>query len=471
MRVSTTLTLVLLAAVVGLAGGCSSKKRRSSSNTNAPVQSGTTGSTTSNSGGTGPVNSNSGTVGGTTSSGITAGTGGGSAGGGNTSSGGSGTGAGAGGFQGGSGRFIDASALLPASAAADYGADAADFDRDGDVDIVIAARATDSRVLFNNGAAGFAPRAGAFPATAMAANDVRAVDVDRDLDVDLLFISNFEPVRLFLNNGQGVFTLGQEFNTGNDCFTYNAAIGDADGDGDEDVFLANAGQSTPSKGQNKLFLNTAGRFAEAPAGAIPVKFDDSLDATFLDVDGDGDKDIFVANFGTTHSLLINDGTGRFVNQADVWLPPALTRNGTSIGQGDLNRDGKIDLFVANEGASINGALPAGEKNTLLLQATGRFTDESATRVPAEAEASFAVRLVDVNGDGWQDVLVSNLRAIQRLYLNQQGVLVDATANLPAVNSMPFDSLGLTIDDFDGNRTPDVLFTRRGQKPWLFLNVP
>jgi hypothetical protein len=436
------------------------------------VQSSTTGSATSGStAGTSSSSGSGSTIGGTTSGSTTSGGGSSSTSGGNTSSGGSNTGATPAGFSGGTGRFLDFSALLPNSTALDYGADATDLDGDGDVDIVIASRSTDSRILFNGGQAGFAQRAGAFPAIAMQATDVRAVDVDADRDMDLLFSANFEPVRLFVNSGQGVFTLAQEFNVGNDCYTYNLAIGDADGDGDEDVFLANAGQSTPSKGQNKLFLNTNGRFAEAPAGSIPVKFDDSLDATFLDVDGDGDKDIFVANFGTPHSLLVNQGGARFLNQADVWLPPALTRYGTAIGQGDMDKDGKIDLYVANEGPSVGGALPAGEKNSLLIQTVMKFEDQSATRVPGETEASFAVRLVDVNGDGWLDVFVSNLRAVQRLYLNQQGVLVDATASLPAVNSTPYDSLGLTIGDFNGDRAPDVLFTRRGQKPWLFLNVP
>ena len=466
-RTQLVLTLSVSAALLPLAG-CSKKSRRSSASTAAPTQSGTTGATTSGTGGVAGNTSNTGTIGGITSGGSS---GGGTAGGGNTSSGGSNTGATPAGFQGGTGVFLDFSALLPNSTALDYGADATDLDGDGDVDIAIAARASDSRVLFNNGQAGFAQRAGAFPATAMQANDVRAVDVDKDGDMDLLFASNFEPVRLFTNDGQGVFTLAQEFNTGNDCYTYNLAIGDANGDGYEDVFAVNAGQNTPSQGQNKLFLNTNGRFAEAPAGRIPVKFDDSLDATFLDVDGDGDKDIFVANFGTPHSLLINDGTGTFANRADVWIPPALTRYGTSIGQADMNNDGKIDLYVANEGVGANGAPPPGEENSLLIQTTGRFEDQSTARVPGDAEASFAVRLVDVNGDGWQDVLVSNLRAVQRLYLNQQGVLVDATQNLPAVNNTPYDSLGLTIGDFNGDRAPDVLFVRRGQKPWLFLNVP
>ncbi len=458
MRIrSATLTLLMVGLVtLGLTGcGGGGSKSGSRSTATAPVTSSTTGGTGGTNTGGSPT------------------TGGGAAtpGGGNTSSGSSGSGATSGGFQGGTGVFIDATALIPDSTSSDWGADAADLDGDGDVDIAIAVNAAASRILWNDGTLGFRLRAGSFPSTVMNASDVRAVDVDKDGDIDLIFTANFEPVRVFKNNGSGTFTLASEFNTGNDCYTYNAAIGDANGDGHEDVFLANAGQATPSKGQNKLYLNDGtGSFVAAPAGSIPVKFDDSLDATFLDVDGDGDRDIFVANFGTSHSLLVNQGNGTYLNQTDVWLPPALTRNGTAIAQGDMDRDGKIDLFVANEGPSINGALPQGEQNTLLLQGTGRFVDVTSTAVPSDAEATFAVRLVDVNGDGWLDVFVSNLRAVQRLYLNVQGVLVDATANLPAVNNVPYNSSGLTIGDFNGDRAPDVLYVRRGQKPWLFLNT-
>ena len=460
MRVRSAAVVVLLLSILGLSGCGSGGGSKGSRATAAAVQ---TASTTPTSTATTPTTGTGTQPGGGTATGP----------GGNTSSGGANTGATPAGYAGGTGRFVDASGLLPNTTARDYGADSGDFDGDGDIDIAFAVNALNgvgaSRVVFNETTA-FAERAGAFPALVMQATDVRAVDVDGDRDLDLIYSANYEPARVFKNDGAGRFALAQEFNAQNDCLTYNIVLGDADGDGDQDVFLANAGQSTPSRGQNKLFLNTAGTFAEAPAGAIPVKFDDSLDATFFDVDGDRDLDIFVANFGTPHSVLVNDGTGRFLNQADVWLPPALTRYGTGIGQGDLNRDGKIDLYVCNEGVGVNGGLPPGEKNTLLLQATAKFDDSSAL-IPSEAEASFAVRLIDVNGDGWQDVLVSNLRAVQRLYLNVQGTLVDGTSNLPAVNNVPYDSLGLSIGDFNGDRAPDVLFTRRGNKPWLFLNTP
>ncbi|MBX3468354.1 MAG: VCBS repeat-containing protein [Planctomycetes bacterium] len=449
-----SLTLAVLTATLGLtACGGGGKKRSSSNSTAAPVQSAGTTAPTSGTLPTVP----SGQIGGGISNPA----------GGNTSSGSANTGATAGGYQGGTGVFVDASNLLPNSTDRDWGAEAGDFDGDGRIDIAIVVNQGASRILFNNGAAGFSERAGHFPNLSMAASDVRAVDIDGDGDLDLIFSANFEPVRVFKNDGTGRFTLFQEFDLNNDAYTYKLVLGDANGDGHQDVFLARAGQNTPSRGQNKLFLNDGtGTFTEAPAGSIPPKFDDSLNATFLDVNGDGHVDIIVANFGTPHTVLINNGTGRFVDQSDVWLPPGLTRYGTAIAQGDMNRDGKIDLFICNEGT---GSPPPGEKNSLLLQSVGRFIDDPAA-VPSDDEASFAVRLIDVDGDGWLDVVVSNLRAVQRLYMNRNGVLVDATANFPAVNNVPANSRGLTIGDFNGDLAPDILFVRSGAKPMLFLNT-
>lgn len=469
---SASILALVLATVVGLVGCGGGSKKRGGASTAAAVTSGTTGGTQSGSTTATTTSSSTSTpaTSSTTAPGLQPGGGVATTTGGNTSSGSSGTGATPAGFFGGSGRFVDASARLPNSTSTDYGADAADLDGDGDVDVAIAVNGAASRILWNE-PTGFVLRPNSLPATVMRATDVRAVDVDGDRDLDLLFCANFEPVRVFLNNGQGVFTLGSTFDDPNDAYTYNIALGDADKDGDQDAFLTRAGQNTPSKGQERLYLNDGrGRFTLAPAGTLPTTTNDSMDATFFDVDKDGDLDIFVANFGTPHDVLINDGTGKFANRPDAWLPATLTRYGTAIAQGDLTRDGKIDLFICNEGPSVNGAPPAGEKNTFLIQGSPKF-DDSPARVPSEAEASFAVRLIDVNGDGWQDVIVSNLRAIQRLYLNQQGTLVDATANFPAVNQVPSDSLGLTIGDFDSNRTPDVLFVRRGAKPFLFLNQP
>lgn len=471
LRSLSILALALTTGALLPLAGCSSKKSSSSSTTVAPSTSGTASNTTSGttagstSGSAVAPTSSSATTGSPTMSGSTSG--------GNTSSGSATTGATAAGFGKGTGQFVDASANVPQSTTSDRGADSGDLDGDGDIDVAIAVRGDASRILWNDGQGNFSLRPASFPNTVMEATDVRLIDADKDGDFDLIFSANFEPARLFLNDGAGNFTFGAEIDPTNDAYVYKLAIGDANGDGWSDVFFARAGQNTTSKGQNKLFLSDqAGGFVEAPAGSIPVLNDDSLDATFLDVNGDGHQDIFVANFGSRPTLLTNDTTGRYVNQTDVYIPPALSAYATSIAQGDLDKDGDIDLFVGNEGAPGAGTPPPGEENTWLENegVNSRFLNMTGL-VPSDSEATWSLRLVDVNADGHLDVISAQLRARQRMYINQNGILVDATGFLPQVNATASSAYGVTVGDFNGDQAPDLLFVRGTADTWLFLNTP
>ncbi|MGE0706592.1 MAG: FG-GAP repeat domain-containing protein [Planctomycetota bacterium] len=370
----------------------------------------------------------------------------------------------------GTGIFIDGSVALPASSTDDFALAIGDFDGDGDLDLFIGANGAPSRLLRNDRGT-FGEAAGAFPTLVMRVTDAHAVDVDKDGDLDLVVASNFQPVRVFENDGKGVFTLTGSAATNNDTYTYKLAVADFDGDGYPDVFMANAGQSTVSRGQNRLLLNDrTGGLREAPAGSLPALLDDSIGVVALDFDKDGDQDIYVANFGTAHRLLQNDGTGRFRDGSDTYLPPIVTY-GTSVAAADFDGDGYLDLYVGNEGAAVNGNPPTGQKNTLLIGGPTRFVD-SSLGLPDHVDATFGVVVLDANGDGKPDVATANLRGAQKLYLNLNGRLVDATPNLPALNTTGVsDSLAVGAADLNGDKAPDLLFLQRGQTPWLFLNVP
>lgn len=461
MRIQTGTTLALSLAVAALAlSGCDSKKSRTSASLVAPTTSNSTGATSS--GTTGATTS---TIAPVASIGVALG--------GNTSSGSATSGATAAGFGKGTGVFTDASGQLPSSSSADYGADSGDLDGDGDIDVAIAVNGGPSRILWNDGQGNFTLRPTSFPTLVMAATSVRLIDADHDNDFDLIFSANFEPARLFINDGLGNFSLGSELNPTNDAYTYNLAVGDANDDGWDDVFLVQAGQTVPSQGQNKLYLSdTINSFIEAPVGTIPTSANDSLDATFFDANQDGHLDIFVANFGSRPIVLVNDTNGVFLNQTDVYIPPTLSTYATGIAQGDMDGDGDVDLFVANEGPATAGSPPAGEVNTWLdNNGPAQRLSVLASAVPADADATWRLRLVDVNADGQLDVIAGQLRASQRMYINQGGVLVDATSFLPPANQAASNSFGLTVGDFNGDQAPDLLFTRRGAQPFLFLNTP
>ena len=304
----------------------------------------------------------------------------------------------------------------------------------------------------------------------MRATDVHARDLDKDGDLDLVVASNMEPIRVFKNDGAGNFTLSGSFVTNNDTFTYKIAVADFDGDGYDDVFMANAGLNAPSGGQNRLLINdTSGAFKEATAGSVPLRDDDSIGIAAIDFDGDGDLDVFVANFGTAHRLLVNDGKGRFTDGSDTFLPPKVTY-GTAVSVADFNQDGYPDVFIGSEGAPSAQAPAAGEQNALFLGSqSGLMSDASAT-LPQLVDTTFGLIALDANGDGAPDLAVANLRGIQGLLLNVNGRLVNAAANFPTSNT-PGDSLGCTSGDFNGDRAPDLIFLQRRATPRLFLNVP
>ncbi|MCA8926067.1 MAG: VCBS repeat-containing protein [Planctomycetes bacterium] len=441
MKYSTQLLVVALPLALVAATGCSSqKKKRSSNSTTAATTSNSTGNTNSSSSG-GTNSSSTGTP--ATNTPIPVG---------------------------GTGVFTDGSAALPASTQDDWAVASGDVDGDGRADLLIAPNGGVPRLLLNR-PTGFT--AASFPAVTIAATDAALVDMNNDGNLDAVISANYEPVRVFRGDGAGGFTLLGEFPAVNDALVYKIAIGDVDGDNDPDVVLARAGQNTTSQGADLLLLNDGtGTLVDAPAGALPALTEDSLGVALFDLDKDGDLDLYLANFGIEDRVYLNDGAGVFTDASALVLPAGVTVGGaTAVTAGDVNGDGFMDVVVANEGLSVGGNPPAGEANLLLLNdGAGRLQDASVL-LPADADASFDVVLVDVNGDNALDLFVANLRAVQRLYLNSgNGVFTDATANLSATNTGG-DSFSMTVGDFNADRAVDVLFVRRQATPWLFLNTP
>ena len=121
------------------------------------------------------------------------------------------------------------------------------------------------------------------------------------------------------------------------------AIGDVDGDGRPDVYLARI------EGPNALYLNEGGwKFREVGVErGVALAGTPSTGAVFADIDGDGDLDLVATSMGGRNSLLLNDGTGRF---ADAGAPSgfvAENRGSTTAALADVDGDGDLDLYVAN----------------------------------------------------------------------------------------------------------------------------
>lgn len=298
-----------------------------------------------------------------------------------------------------------------------------------------------------------------------------------------------------------------------------AAFFDMDGDGDPDLLLVN-GMPWPDDAAaadppvHRLHRNDgSGRFEDVTAGS-------GLDVPFYgfspavgDVDGDGDLDLFVACLGRDR-LFLNDGSGRFVEATDA-AGVGGPEDGWSTGAGflDYDRDGDLDLFVCRyvewspeidvaANFTLNGVDRAygppmnfrGTHNVLWRNdGDGTFTDVSAEAGIEVTNAdtgepmgkALAVCFADVDGDGWIDILVANDTVANFAFRNRG----DGTfEEVGTVSGLAYDgmgeatgAMGMDVGDLAGDghlcigignfaNEASSLYVQQPNDPWQFADM-
>ncbi len=299
----------------------------------------------------------------------------------------------------GTGRLVDESnRRFPESSHDSEDVAVADFDGDGDLDIVFVSEDDETNEYYeNNGKAMFKSRKDMLPTTGIS-NAVEAMDLNGDGLQDLI-IGNAGQNVVLINDG-GRFRQAVDRLPVNGYTTQDLELGDVDGDGDLDLLEGN-------ETYNRLLLNDGkGFFVEAKA-ALPRLKDQTRDADFGDVDGDGDLDIVFSNvdfggFGNPQNrLLLNDGTGVFVEVTDSYLPrsPLRTVDSDLI---DIDQDGDLDLVCGNR---WNGL----QMMVLTNDGVGHFHDHSNKFFPSMNCYPFYFQTADFNGDGENDLYICCFR--------------------------------------------------------------
>jgi hypothetical protein len=239
-------------------------------------------------------------------------------------------------------------------------------------------------------------------------------DYDRDGDLDLFVGFGGEVNRLYRNDA-GVFVeLAATAGVAEARATRAAAWGDADGDGDPDLLL---GFAPGQGGVLKLYRNVDGIFADATADAgLVVETGAVRQPAWIDFDGDGDLDLFVAFRDRPNALFRNDGP-RF---SDVAATVGLADPRRAVGAlwFDYDEDGDLDLYVSNMDGDANG---------LFRNDGGRFTDVAGSAGVAAGGRQLGNAMngtvrpcaADVNGDGRFDLFHANYGP-NGLFLNRGG---------------------------------------------------
>jgi hypothetical protein len=259
---------------------------------------------------------------------------------------------------------------------------------------------------------------------------------------------------------------------------------DYDGDGWMDLYVVQSGAFPPdgsSRGADRLFRNRGdGTFEDVTARARIADRAYGQGATAADVDGDGDTDLYLTDFGPD-TLLLNRGDGTF---EDATARSGLGAGGwsSSAAFADADGDGDLDLYVAryvkydpNNGLFC-GDFATGRRdycdislfegeNDLFYRNRGNGTFEDATAAAGFSSANgrgLGVLFTDLDGDRRPDVYVANDMTPNLLFHNLgggrfedvslfSGAAVDAAGKAQA-------GMGLAAGDFDGDGDPEITVT-------------
>lgn len=367
----------------------------------------------------------------------------------------------------GKGAFVDGDALLPAGVPDSFNprvVSAGDLDLDGDEDLLFVSHNI-ARMWRNDGAAGFSDRVlGPLVATEQALADV---DGDGDLDRFSATAGNCEfpppcisgSIALSLNNGSGAFAAASFPTT--ELAAGQLAVGDVDQDGDLDLVAASLVPSWPTR----LFRNDGSGAYTHDAEALPVVPGECEGAVLLDVESDGDLDLFLSGAVASEDpsaldevLLLNGPAG--FSDASERLPAGLCCESGRALSADLDGDRDQDLLVAADFPRL-----------VVQQDHAYFADATPLRAIEQkdwylGEVPTALVLGDLDGDGAADGARARGGKLELLRNDGKGELAAQAIYTHPTGGGQLTQWQLALPDVDGDGDLDLYSAGSSQDVWI-----
>ncbi len=318
------------------------------------------------------------------------------------------------------------------------------------------------------------------------------IDFDNDGWMDIYLVNSgpcdfwkpSKPIRnaLYKNNRNGTFTdVTEKAGVSGGTFGMGVAVGDYDNDGWPDMLVTSYGNCILYKN------NHDGTFTDVTAKAGVATPGWTTSAVWFDYDNDGRLDLFICSFvdysaghkfecgdnklgkhyyciprifrGTASFLYHNNGDGTFTDVTKGTDIAKSLGKGLGVVATDINNDGRMDLFVANDtvqdflymnrGPGPNGTWKWEE---IAMQAEVGFSENG------QARSGMGVDAADINGDGWQDLFVANVdQEMFSVYQNNKDETFRDVAHMDGVAQATrlLSGWGLKFFDYDNDGAIDL----------------
>ncbi|MDC6363757.1 MULTISPECIES: FG-GAP repeat domain-containing protein [Flavobacteriaceae] len=346
-----------------------------------------------------------------------------------------------------------------------------DIDTDGDLDIVVAVEFFKNIILINDGKGNFMDGRERLPDLKADKDpkpypyypyhdteDVALEDFDKDGDLDIIFVTEDDKVNeYYLNDGRGYFIDNTDkFPT--EGVSNSVLAGDFDSDGWLEIIVGNNGQNIYLDNNEEGFMDKTEKY-------LPMVEDITQDMQSIDFDNDGDLDVIVAN-EKENRFLLNDGKGAFKDVTSVYFEDGVladeTREATFA---DVDNDGDFDIYFANV-YMFQQLEPI--QRLLINPGNGdKFSDETEKRLGFTKELSILDgTFADLDKDGDQDLLLLTHKGPKLFQNDGKGYFTDITEK--SIGMLQADGVDTEIADFNGDGLMDIFISCfRGSDVLLF----